>query len=81
MGYIRPARGIRQGNPLSSYLFIICTEGLSNLIKKTVDGNEVIGTKVCKDSPMVSHLFFVDDSLLCCKASKQEAMKVKEILQ
>ncbi|XP_071924943.1 uncharacterized protein [Coffea arabica] len=42
---------------------------------------EITGIKICKDSPMVSHLFFADDSLLCCQATKQEARKVKSILE
>ena len=81
VGYIKPSRGLRQGDPLSPYLFIICTERLSNLIKKAVDSKQLTGIKVCKDSPMIYHLFFADDALLCCKASKEEAKKVKEIIQ
>ncbi|XP_071923058.1 uncharacterized protein [Coffea arabica] len=81
VGHIKPSRGLRQGDPLSPYLFIICMEGLSNLIKKAVDSKQLTGIKVCKDSPMISHLFFADDALLCCKASKEEAKKVKEIIQ
>ena len=80
VGHIKPSRGIRQGDPLSPYLFIICAEGLSSLLKKAVAENELTRIKICRDNPAISHLFFADDSLLCCKASKHEALKVKDIL-
>ena len=42
-GHIIPTRGIRQGNPLSPYLFLLCAEGLSSLIKKVVDDGVMDG--------------------------------------
>ena len=81
VGHVLPSRGLRQEYPLSPYLFIICAEGLSRLLKKAVDDKSLTGLKICKDSPVISHLFFADDSLLCCKATKQEAGIVKEILK
>lgn len=45
---IIPGRALRQGNPLSPYLYIICTEGLYSLIKKAVSSGQIHGIKICR---------------------------------
>jgi hypothetical protein len=51
-----PTRGIRQGDPLSPYLFLICAEGLSSLVAFEEMIGGIQGIKVCKKAPSVSHL-------------------------
>lgn len=53
-----PTRGLRQGDPLSPYLFILCAEGLSTLIAHEEDNGHLKGVQVCRDSPFMSHLLF-----------------------
>jgi hypothetical protein len=55
---IIPSRGLRQGDPLSPYLFLLCAEGLSSLILHEESENNLQGVKVCRNAPSVSHLLF-----------------------
>lgn len=80
MGPIYPSRGIRQGDPLSPYLFIICIEGLSSLIRKYEAKQWLHGIKICRKPPVISHMLFADDSYLYCKADTTEAGNVMELL-
>ena len=79
-GHIIPTRGIRQGDPLSPYLFLICSEGLNGLIEKAVDRKCIEGVSLCRNGPKVSHLFFADDSLLFCRAQVGDVEKIQELL-
>ena len=79
-GNIIPSRGLRQGDPLSPYLFLLCAEGLSALINDATRNNQLNGISICRGAPKVSHLFFADDSLFFCKANGNECNKLKEIL-
>ncbi|KAL9691162.1 hypothetical protein QQ045_011581 [Rhodiola kirilowii] len=77
---IVPERGLRQGDPLSTYLFIICAEWLGRSLEGGRDSNRVHGIRIARDVPLVSHLFFADDRLVYLKADVDEARQLKEIL-
>ena len=79
-GLIKPSRGIRQGDPLSPFLFLLCTEGLHGLISQVARQGDLIGYSLCKNGPKLTNLFFADDSLLFCRSIPQECEKVLEIL-
>ena len=72
-GNIKPTRGIRQGDPLSPSLFLLCAEGLSALIHEAARNQ-------CLTGPRVTHLFFANDSILFCKATPDECQVLKLIL-
>ena len=68
-GYVRPQHGLRQGDPLSPYLFLLCAEGLSALFRKAERDSLIRGISISRGGPRISHLFFADDSIVFCKAT------------
>ncbi|KAI9194942.1 hypothetical protein LWI28_010324 [Acer negundo] len=80
-GFIKPTRGLRQGDPLSPYLFFVCVKGLSRLIVKAERRND-IGSFCCsRGGPKLTHLFFVDDSMIFTRASERDCIAIKEVLE
>ncbi|KAL8150441.1 hypothetical protein V2J09_020249 [Rumex salicifolius] len=80
-GNLIPSRGIRQGCPLSPYLFIICMEVLSSLISRAVDNCVLHGVSICRRAPAISHLLFADDSMLLAHATLMEVEQISDILE
>ena len=55
-GNIVPSRGLRQGDPISPYLFLLCAEGLSAMLRKEEELGNIQGISVCRGAPQISHL-------------------------
>lgn len=77
---IAPERGLKQDDPLSPYLFLICAEGFSALLNQAEREGSMEGVKVCQRAPSVSHLLFADDSLILFRANGGDAQKLQSIL-
>ena len=75
-----PTRGIRQGNPLSPYMFIMCMDYLGQLIQETCEDKSWIPIKASRRGPAFSHLFLVDDLVLFTKANMENCLVVREVL-
>lgn len=76
-----PSRGLRQGDPLSPYLFLFVAEGLSCILNHEVENNRLEELKICRWAPRVSHLLFADDSLLFFRACPEQAVIVHQALK
>ena len=70
--FFRSTRGLRQGDPLSPYLFLLVMEVLSQLLFRARSGDYIEGFKVGNTNGIerdLLHLLFADDTLLFCKAN------------
>ena len=75
-----PSRGIRQGDPLSPYLFIMCMEVLGFLISRRSKENLWDPVRASRGGQAFSHLFFADDLVLFAKADLWNCTSVHETL-
>ncbi|PKI76975.1 hypothetical protein CRG98_002478 [Punica granatum] len=80
LGEIRPSRGIRQGDPPSPYLFILCMEYFSNMIEDAVRDKKWSDIQPSRDCFGCSHLLFVENIILLGKADIETQTSVLNVL-
>jgi hypothetical protein len=76
----RPSRVLRQGDPLSPYLFLFVADGLPKILQHEVSSGALHEMRICRQAPGISHLLFADDTLLFLEATDQQARVVHETL-
>ncbi|KAJ9687213.1 hypothetical protein PVL29_015891 [Vitis rotundifolia] len=82
-GFFSSSKGLRQGDPLSPYLFVMGMEVLSILIRRAMEGGFISGCKLQHDRGRaihVAHLLFADDTIVFCEAKKEYLTNLSWIL-
>ena len=81
-GFFPSSRGLRQRDPLSPLLFVIVMEALSRLLDRAIREGLFSGFSVgtlAKNSLMISHLLFADDTLIFCGADSDHISNLRYV--
>jgi hypothetical protein len=82
-GFFNSSRGVRQGDPLSPFLFVIVMEAFSRMVKASVDqglfSGFVVGNRG-SEQVHISHLLFADDMLMFSGASQGQVQTISNLL-
>ncbi|RVW27498.1 LINE-1 retrotransposable element ORF2 protein [Vitis vinifera] len=79
-GWVKASRGLRQGDPLSPFLFNIVADVLSRMLLKAEERNVLEGFRVGRNRTRVSHLQFADDTIFFSSTREKDMMTLKNVL-
>lgn len=78
-GFFPGKKGLRQGDSISPYLFIMAMETLSQLLENAVSAGEIRLHPHCHD-PRITHLLFADDLLIFSDGSRHSLTGIRKVL-
>lgn len=71
VGFFQASRGLKQGDPLSPFLFILLLESFSRRLNRQVREGFIQPYILPRGSPLITHLAFADDLILFTRGSRQ----------
>jgi hypothetical protein len=77
----KPSHDLRQGDPLSPYLFLFVVDGLSQILQHEVHSGALHDMRICRQAPGISHLLFAYDTLLFMKVVEEQANVINSVLR
>lgn len=80
-GFFKSTRGLKQGDPLSSTLFIIAAELMSRALNSLLEKQEFKAFGMPRDNPRLNHLAFMDDMIILCKVEVKTMQLVADKLR
>lgn len=79
-GFIKPNRGLRQGCPLSPYLFILSMEFLTKQFEQARLLGSIKGIQVARLAPTITHALYADDLIIMGEAARGEVRCIQGLL-
>ena len=76
-----PKKGLRQGDPLAPFLFLIVAEGFAGVTRVAEEKKLIDNLEVGKDKVKVNMLQYANDTLFFCEANTKSVFNIKAILQ
>lgn len=73
--------GYGKGTPMSPFLFLICADGFSTLLRRRKEYGSLHGVLVASSTMPLCHLFFADNAVIFCRAMEEEVLEVMEVLR